>query len=106
TFAWKIKDVLIESAHSDPSDGSVALIGVNPETGEVFHNGADRGGSMFAGHWDFSPDGDATLNISYVNTDAQKGTLKFRYRLKDDALDLRVGGPDSRPLKLMRSGSN
>jgi YVTN family beta-propeller protein len=106
TFAWKIKDVLIESAHRDSSNESFALIGVNPETGEVFHNGADRGGSMFAGKWEFSPDGDATLNISYVNTDAQKGTLKLRYRLKDDTLELRAGGPDSRPLKLIRSESN
>jgi hypothetical protein len=90
--------------HKDPSNESAALIGVNPETGETFHTGGDRAGSMFTGKWDFSPRGNASLDIFYTDSDARKGTLKLRYRLKDEhTLELRVGGPDAKPITPIRS---
>ena len=89
-----------------PANQSVGLIGVNPETGEVFHTGADRSGTMFTGKWDLSSAKDAVLDLSYANTDAQKGSLKIRYRLiDDDTLEVRSGGLLSPVVKLIRSRS-
>jgi hypothetical protein len=103
TYTWKIKDVLIETVHKDSSSESVALIAINPETGDIRHMGGDAGGSMFTGTWTFAKSGDATLEVAYANTDSQKGTLKLRYRLKDDdTLDLTVFQPQSKPITLIR----
>ena len=104
TFAWKIKDRVLEVTSTDPGNESVSLMGVNPETGEVFHMGGDRSGSMFTGKWDLSGDSDAILEVSYVNTDAQKGVVKIRYHLrKDDRLEVSLGSAPSSSLKLVRA---
>ena len=44
-YAWKIKDRVIEITTKDANRESVALMGVNGKTGEVFHMGVDGEGT-------------------------------------------------------------
>ena len=59
TFAWKIKDRVIEITTKEGSKESVALMGVNAKNGEVFHLGADSDGGSSLGKWTVNEDGSA-----------------------------------------------
>lgn len=104
TFQWKLPDRIIEHTSKDPTSESVALIGLNPESGEVVHSGGDRDGAMFKGVWNVSPQGDALLRISFVNAKLDQGTLTIRYHFEsDDALTLTVELPQPIQVKMIRS---
>ncbi len=103
TYAWKLPDRVIEVTSKDPGNESVALIGVDPETGEIFHNGADRNGSVFTGKWELLPGGDALLHLRFSGGDGQKGGFNVRYRLADDdRLGLTVELPKPIKIELVR----
>ncbi len=104
TFRWKLKDRIIEHTSKDPNNESVALIALNPESGEVQHHGGDRDGATFRGAWDVSPEGDALLKVSFVNAKLEQGTITIRYHFEsDDALTLTVELPQPIQVKMIRS---
>ncbi|MCP4080119.1 MAG: hypothetical protein GY743_07715 [Planctomycetaceae bacterium] len=51
TYAWKIKDRVIEVVTKEAEKESVALIGVNAKTHDVFQMGATSDGSSSLGNW-------------------------------------------------------
>lgn len=104
TFRWKLRDRIIEQSSKDPNNESVALIVLNPESGEVQHNGGDRDGATFKGTWDVSPEGDALLKVSFVNAKLEQGTITIRYHFEsDDVLTLTVELPQPIQVKMIRS---
>ncbi len=103
TYAWKIKDRVIESTSKEANNESVALMAVNAESGEVFHTGADRNGTLFTGKWELSKDGDAVLEAAFTSGTGDKGSIKIRYHLaNDDTLVLTVELPQPITIKMIR----
>ena len=103
TYAWKIKDRVIESISKEAQNESVALIAVNAESGEVFHIGADRNGTSFLGKWELSKDGDAVLEVAFTSGTGDKGSIKIRYHFaNDDSLVLTVELPQPITIKMIR----
>lgn len=104
TFQWKLKDRVIEHTSHDPNNESLALIVLNPESGEVQHIGGDRDGATFKGAWDVTPQGDALLKVSFVNAKLEKGMVTIRYHFEtDDALTLTVELPDPIQVRMVRA---
>lgn len=104
TYAWKIKDRVLEVTTREPQNESVALMAVNPTTGEVFHTGADRNGTMSTGKWELPPDGDAVLEVRSSGPEVLQGAFKVRHHLTDnDTLTLTVDSPRRVTIRLVRS---
>jgi DNA-binding beta-propeller fold protein YncE len=104
SFQWKLKDRIVEHISKDPNNESVAMIGLDPENGEVYHKGGDRQGAVFHGSWDVSPEGDAILKVSFTNVKLERGTLTIRYHFEsDDALSLTVELPEPIRVPMVRS---
>ncbi len=109
TFAWKIKNQVIEITTKEKANESVALMGVNAKTGEVFHMGADSDGTAVLGNWKFENE-DAVLGLLFTSGDGQEGALSIRYHREDaDTLTASVEFPGiAEPiarLKMIRSKS-
>ncbi|MFP6667230.1 MAG: hypothetical protein VB876_07955, partial [Pirellulales bacterium] len=109
TFAWKIKDRVIEMTGKDQAKETVALMGVNAKTGEVFHMSADSEGTSALGQWQFENE-DAVLRVLFTSGDGQEGALSIRYHREDaDTLTASVEFPGiAEPiarLKMIRSKS-
>ena len=82
TFAWKITERVVEITSTEGGRESVALVGVNGRTGEVFHVGADSEGTSFLGSWGLEGE-DAMLRLTYTGGDGQDGTVTVRLHLED-----------------------
>ena len=82
TYAWKIKDMVLEVTSKEGQNESVALMGVNGKTGEVFHMGGDSQGTTFLGKWVFEGNGDAVLELVFTSGDGQEGALSVRQHLE------------------------
>lgn len=90
TFAWKIKDKVIEVRAKEGNRESVSLVGVNAKTSEVFHMGANSDGASFLGQWKFQGD-EADLGILYTSGDGQEGALNIKYhRVDADTMTVKV----------------
>ena len=83
TYAWKIEDRVVEITTQEANKESVALMGVNAKSGEVFHMGADSEGASSLGKWEL--DGrDAVLGLVYTTGEGQEGALSIRHHLEDE----------------------
>lgn len=103
TWVWKIDDRVLESTGKESDNQSVALIGIDAETGEIFHRGADARGTSFSGRWKFPAEGDATLTLNFSTSAGEKGTLVIRYHFEnDETMILTVELPEPIHVKLVR----
>ena len=103
TYAWKIKDRVIESTSQEANNESVALMVIDAESGGVVHTGADRSGTSFTGKWQLPKDGDAVLDVAFTSGSGDKGSLKLRYHLaNDDTLVVTVELPQPITIKMIR----
>ncbi len=103
TYAWKIKDRVLESTSKEPDKETVALIGVNGKSGEVFQVSADSEGTSTLGSWQLAGDGDAVLGLLYTTGDGQEGGLKIRYHFEsDDELLVTIDLPDPIVVRMVR----
>ncbi len=84
TYAWKIKGKVLESISTDPQKRSVALMGFDGRTGNIFHMGADGEGTSFLGSWKFEKNEDALLEVGFSRADGEEGSVNVRYRFEDD----------------------
>ena len=83
TYAWKFKNQLIEVTTKIGERETVALMGRNAKTGEVFYIAGDNQGGSSLGKWKLES-GDAILELGYVTPDGQEGELSIRHHLQDD----------------------
>jgi hypothetical protein len=103
TYAWKIKDRVIEITTKGANKETVALMGVNGKTGEVFLMGADSDGAASLGKWDTKDNGDAVLGTAFTSGDGQEGTLSIRHHLEDkDTMIVTVELPLPIKFKMIR----
>jgi hypothetical protein len=104
SFAWKIADRVIEVTSKDERRETVALMGVNAKTGEVFHVGADSEGTSVLGTWDVDENGDAVLGIAYTSGDGEEGQLSVRYHREGiDTVMMTIELPQPIKVKLIRA---
>jgi hypothetical protein len=103
TYAWKIKDRVIEITTKAANKETVALMGVNAKTGEVFHMGADNDGGASLGKWDTKDNGDVVLGFAFTGGDGLDGTLSIRHHLEDkDTMIVTVELPEPIKVKMIR----
>jgi hypothetical protein len=82
-YKWRFKDRVLEIATELKELKTVAWMGRNSQTGDVFHLGADNQGGSSIGNWRFA-DGEATLEVAFVTGEGQEAGMIIRHRLKDE----------------------
>lgn len=104
TYAWKIKDRVIEVTNKESQKESVGLMAVNRKSGDVFQVGGDSTGTTYLGQWEFEPGEDATLGVRYTSGEGEEGSLSLRYHLEDDnTLLLTVELPQPIQIRMVRA---
>ncbi len=105
TYAWKIKDRVIEVVTKEAEKESVALIGVNAKTHDVFQMGATSDGSSSQGNWKFKDDGTAVLGMVFTAGDGSEGALEIRPYLEDkDSMTVTIVLPQPIEIEMVRVG--
>ncbi len=84
TYAWKIKDEVIEVVNKEAQKQSISLITIDAKTREVVQRGADSQGTTFVTKWEFEEKGEAVLGVNYASRDGGEGSLSIRQRLEND----------------------
>jgi hypothetical protein len=104
SYAWKIEDRVIEVTSKMGEKESVALMGVNGKTGEVFHMGADSDGTSSLGKWEVEDSGDAVLGVLYTTADGQEGGMSIRFQKEGkDAVTMTIELPQPIRVNLVRA---
>ncbi len=104
TYAWKLKDRVLEVTSKEPQKESVSLMSVNAKSGDVFQVGGDDQGTSFLGGWKFEEKGDAVLAVTYTAGDGTEGTLSIRYHFQDnDTLILTLELPQPITVRMIRA---
>ena len=102
TYAWKFKDKVVAITARAGERESVALVGVNAKTGDVYSMAADNQGGASFGKWRLEG-GDAILELAYIRGDGREGRLKVRYHFEDDdTIVMTIERPDPIAIKLIR----
>ena len=103
TYAWRFKDTVVEITTKAGERETVALMGLNAKTGEVYSMGADNQGGGSLGKWELE-DGDAILEVGFVTGEGAEGGLKIRHHLEDDdTLVVTIEAPEPITFKLIRA---
>ena len=104
TYAWKIKNRVIEVTSKEGQKETVSLMGVNAKTGKVFQMGADSDGGSFLGEWKMESNGDAVLGIGFTAPDGSEGLLNIRQKMvSQDAMMITIELPQPITFKMIRS---
>ncbi len=104
TYSWKLKDRVIEVVTKEAGKESVALIGVNAKTNEVFQMGVASDGSSSLGSWNFKKDGMAVLGMAYTAGDGSEGALEIRLHLDDkDSMTITIVLPQPIEIEMVRA---
>lgn len=83
TYAWKLKDHILETTTKMGDRTSVALIGVNADTEKLFHVGGDDQGGCIQGAWEVDGD-EPVLQAKYISAYGEEREFSIRYQLEDD----------------------
>jgi hypothetical protein len=104
TYRWSLPGRVMEVRNEGGETPSVALIGVNPTNGDVFHVGGDSKGSSFLGTWNIDDGGIATLSLQIAGADGNEFTLQVRHELLDaDTMRITIQLPQPIVIDLVRA---
>lgn len=104
SYVWKIEDRVIEVTTKYEDRESVALMGVNAMSGEVFHMGADSGGGSSLGKWEVDDNGDAILGLLFTGGNGEQGAMSIRHhRVDDNTLVVTIELPEPITVRLIRA---
>ena len=81
-YSWKFKNKLIEVNTKMGESESVALMGFNPATEEVYMVGANNKGGGSIGKWTMDGE-DAVLELSYVSEEGETGKMSYKHHWVD-----------------------
>ena len=102
-YAWRFEDQLVEIRTKQGTKLTLALMGLNAKTDEIYHMSADNQGGSSRGKWELN-DGEAVLGIVFVSPEGEEGVLSIRHHLEDDdTLHLTVELPKPLKFKMVRS---
>jgi len=103
TYRWSLPGRVMEVRNEGGETPSVALIGVNPTNGDVFHVGGDSKGSSFLGTWNIDDGGIATLSLQIAGADGNEFRLQVRHELLDaDTMRITIQLPQPISIELVR----
>jgi YVTN family beta-propeller protein len=103
TYRWSLPGRVLEVRNEGGETPSVALIGVNPTNGDVFHVGGDSKGSSFLGTWNIDDGGIATLSLQIAGAEGNEFTLQIRHELLDaDTIRITIQLPQPIVIDLVR----
>lgn len=103
SYRWSIPNRVLEVRNEGGNNPSVALIGVNPTNGDVFHVGGDTSGGSFLGNWKIDDGGVATLSLGIAGADGNEFTLQVRHELLDaDTMKIIIQLPQPIEIELVR----
>lgn len=95
TYDWKIKDHALTSTVVTGERISTALIGIDPETGDVLHTGYDNRGGTIAGRWD-GDDKSAILEATYIDSEQTERSFVITHTfISEDKLRVTMRPADS-----------
>lgn len=100
---WKIKNQLLEMVTMDQNGPSVALISLDPSTGQITHSGTNHSGIAHSGRWDFSAEDGPKMTGKFVT--GAGATSQFNMQLVPNGVDFlvfRVGAEDLAEIPMMR----
>jgi YVTN family beta-propeller protein len=104
TYRWTLQNRLLEVRNEGGDNPSVALVGVNPSNGDVYHVGGDTSGASFLGTWNIDDGGVGTLSLGIVGADGNEFTLQIRHELLDaDTMRVTLLLPQPIVLELVRA---
>ena len=103
TYAWKFKNETVLEATTKYGDKeTVALMGMNGKTGEVYHMGMDNKGTHTLGKWKFK-ESEAVLELAFAMAQGNEDSLRVTYRLEDnDTMIVTVDLPEPIIFKWIR----
>ncbi len=102
-FAWKFEDQLIEVTSKYEDRESVALMGINGKSRNVFHMGADNQGGSVRGNWNVEENGDAVLKAEYTLADGKEGEMSIRFqRVDTDTTVMKIETTEPIEVRLVR----
>jgi len=105
TYAWRFEGTVVEITTWSQREETVAIMGLNAKTEDVYHMGATSTGSSSLGKWEIV-DGDAVLGLRYVSGEGQEGGLRIRHHLEDDdTMAVTFEGPEPTTFRLVRVGT-
>lgn len=104
TYRWTVPNRLLEVRNEGGDKPSVALIGVNPSKGDVYHVGGDSTGASFLGTWNIDDGGVGTLSLGIAAADGNEFTLQIRHELLDaDTMRVTILLPQPIVIELVRA---
>ncbi len=83
TYTWQVKDHALGMSVRTPNRTSVALIGIDPKSGEVIHTTLDSKGGAGRGTWG-EEDGVATLTLTVSDAEKKETKLKITHKIVDN----------------------
>ena len=103
TYAWRFENRVVEATAKTSERETVALMGLNAKTGDIYHMGADNQGGGSIGKWVLK-DGDAILELGFVTGEGQEGVLRIRHHFEDDdTLAVTIEGPKAIIITMVRA---
>ena len=100
---WKIPDRVLEITSRERDNESVALVSVDPGTGDVMHTGGNARGDFFRGKWDLSREEDAVLSLQFSPASGQPGPLVIHHRwLEAGRMELQLDLPQPIRVRMKR----
>lgn len=104
TYRWTLPNRLLEVRNEGGNNPSVALIGINPGNGDVYHVGGDTSGASFLGTWNIDDGGVGTLSLGISAADGNEFTLQIRHELLDaDTMRVTIQLPQPIVIELVRA---
>ena len=100
---WKIKNQLLEMTTVDQNGSTVAVISIDPKSGEIVHSGTNYSGASITGQWDFGAEGGPKLNANFISSEGDEGSFNMQFALKDnDAMVFKVGTQRTSNIPMIR----
>lgn len=94
-YSWTIKDHAISSTVTTGDRISTAIIGIDPESGDILHTGYDNNGGTISGRWDASDDS-AILEATLIDGEQSERSFVVTHTFVDkDKIRIRMRAADS-----------
>lgn len=99
---WKINDQLIEMTTIDQNGPTIALIRIDPESGDIVHSATNHSGAVISGRWDLEAEDGPKLSANFLSAEGVEGELGLQFVPNGEALVFRVGTQQTSNIQMIR----
>ena len=82
-YGWTVKDHAITSTVTTGERTSIAMIGIDPDSGDILHTGYDNRGGMISGRWD-GDETSAILEATHIDTEKNERSFVVTHTFIDE----------------------